>query len=277
MLGIALLLLPACTGQMHQAFLPVSLHPGAPPVQSDTSRMAVREQLAAGYARFACRARTGHGCQAIIGTPKGIARSGVTPASSATLETARAPMSTCYRTTNGRWICPPPTPTPIPLPSYDPNPGNPDPPALHPSDLESAYSFTNWQYGLGVTVALIEDTFDPNLEHDNTIYREQYGLHPCTSASGCLTQLDAYGTLTQLPASDGDYSETMLDVDAVSAVELQDPGARCEHAQPISAVAVGYRNRNRCKYSRRSWRKRREHKLCGLGVRLSLRTQHVRK
>ena len=95
------------------------------------------------------------------------------------------------------------------------------PQGLSPSDLHAAYSLPMTGGG-GRTVALI-DAFDaPNAESDLATYRSQFGLPPCTSASGCFTKVDQNGG-TDYPPTDGQGTsgwegEIMLDIEMVSAV-----------------------------------------------------------
>jgi subtilase family serine protease len=92
------------------------------------------------------------------------------------------------------------------------------PPAsgLTPSQLRSAYNLGGTASG-GRTVAIVDAYGYPNLERDLAVYRKQFGLPACTTASGCLTILDQNGG-TRLPRFDlGWAQEQALDVDAVSA------------------------------------------------------------
>jgi N-acetylneuraminic acid mutarotase len=86
-----------------------------------------------------------------------------------------------------------------------------------PSDLQSAYALPA-NGGAGATVAIVDAGDDPNAEADLATYRQQYGLPPCTAASGCFTKSDQRGG-TAYPAPDPDWSgEISLDLDMVSAV-----------------------------------------------------------
>ncbi|WP_344319828.1 S53 family peptidase, partial [Actinocatenispora thailandica] len=58
---------------------------------------------------------------------------------------------------------------------------------------------------------------DPNAEADLAVYRQQYGLPACTSASGCFSKVDQTGGTTY-PAPDAGWAgEISLDLDMVSA------------------------------------------------------------
>jgi subtilase family serine protease len=88
--------------------------------------------------------------------------------------------------------------------------------ALTPAQLRAAYNLNGTSAG-GRTVAIVDALGYPNLERDLAVYRKQFGLPPCTTASGCLRILDQNGG-TKLPAFDlGWAQEQALDVDAVSA------------------------------------------------------------
>jgi MYXO-CTERM domain-containing protein len=95
------------------------------------------------------------------------------------------------------------------------------PQGLAPADLHAAYSLP-MTGGDGRTVAVI-DAFDaPNAESDLATYRSQFGLPPCTSASGCFTKVDENGG-TNYPPTDGQGTngwegEIMLDIEMISAV-----------------------------------------------------------
>jgi hypothetical protein len=88
-----------------------------------------------------------------------------------------------------------------------------------PQDLEAAYRLPVSR-GAGQTVALSEAYSTPHLAADLARYRRQYGLPPCTQASGCLRIVNQAGRPAPLPASGvpaGWDVETMLDVSMVSA------------------------------------------------------------
>ncbi|HEX7740329.1 MAG TPA: S53 family peptidase [Marmoricola sp.] len=92
------------------------------------------------------------------------------------------------------------------------------PPAsgLTPSQLRDAYNLDGTSSG-GRTVAIVDAYGYPRLASDLAVYRSQFGLPACTTASGCLTVVNQTGG-TKLPSFDvGWAGETALDVDAVSA------------------------------------------------------------
>lgn len=89
--------------------------------------------------------------------------------------------------------------------------------ALGADDLESAYH-VDPALGDGQTVAIVEGTGYADIESDLAVYRDRYGLPPCTIASGCLTVVNDNGDTSPLPAdSPGTIVEAALDMDMVSA------------------------------------------------------------
>src|SRR5919199_607667 len=89
-----------------------------------------------------------------------------------------------------------------------------------PTDLQAAYNLTSDSAtrGAGQTVAIVDAYDDPNAASDLATYRSQYGLPPCTVASGCFTKVSQTGSTTALPATDGGWAqEISLDLDMVSA------------------------------------------------------------
>jgi hypothetical protein len=87
-----------------------------------------------------------------------------------------------------------------------------------PQDLQSAYALPSAVAGAGQTVAVV-DAFDyPSAAADLAVYRAQYGLPPCTMASGCFRKVDEHGG-SAYPAPDAGWAqEEALDIDMVSAV-----------------------------------------------------------
>ena len=88
---------------------------------------------------------------------------------------------------------------------------------LTPADLRSAYALTTASSG-GKTVALVEAFDAPKAEADLAVYRNHFGLRPCTTANGCFHKVSQTGSRTALPQPNAGWaSETMLDLDMVSA------------------------------------------------------------
>ncbi len=89
-----------------------------------------------------------------------------------------------------------------------------------PSDLASAYQL-NTSLNPGATIAIVDAFGYSNAESDLATYRSNYGLPPCTVASGCLTIVNQNGQASPLPpdpsAADDWTVETALDLDMASA------------------------------------------------------------
>ena len=86
-------------------------------------------------------------------------------------------------------------------------------------DIESAYRLPVTR-DPRQTVAVAEVLDTPALAADLALYRKQYGLPACTTASQCLRIVNQNGKAAPLPPSgvgSGSDVETMLDVDMVSA------------------------------------------------------------
>ncbi len=85
------------------------------------------------------------------------------------------------------------------------------------ADLQSAYSLPP-DGGYGQTVAIVDAYDDPTAAADVAVYRKQYGLPPCTTASGCFRKVNQQGG-TKYPPANGDWDgEISLDLDMVSAI-----------------------------------------------------------
>src|SRR5437868_2029530 len=85
-----------------------------------------------------------------------------------------------------------------------------------PSDLRSAYNITT----NGTTTVAIVDAYGyKNAESDLAVYRSQYGLPACTSASGCFKKVNQSGVEGNYPRDDTGWSqESALDLDMASAM-----------------------------------------------------------
>jgi subtilase family serine protease len=91
------------------------------------------------------------------------------------------------------------------------------PSGLGPADIASAY-----QLPAAVqpnSLVAIVDAFDnPHAEADLAVYRQTFGLPPCTTSNGCFSKVNQRGTATPLPTPDPGWGvEISLDLDAVSA------------------------------------------------------------
>ena len=90
------------------------------------------------------------------------------------------------------------------------------PPGYGPADLRSAYALPS-NGGAGQTVAVIEAGDTPTAEADLAVYRQTYGLPPCTTANGCFHKVNQRGAASPLPPDLFWDVETALDLDMVSA------------------------------------------------------------
>ncbi|MFI1094777.1 carboxypeptidase regulatory-like domain-containing protein [Streptomyces sp. NPDC020917] len=89
------------------------------------------------------------------------------------------------------------------------------PAGFGPADLQSAYDLP--ATGSAETVAIVDAYDSPKAEADLAVYRQQYGLPPCTTANGCFRKIDQRGGTDYPPPDAGWASEIALDVDMVSA------------------------------------------------------------
>ena len=102
------------------------------------------------------------------------------------------------------------------------------PEGFRPEDLVSAYDLTGFDTGgMGATVAIVDAMDNPNAEADLAVYRAQFGLPPCTSASGCFTKVNQNGEASPLPTYNESWAvkiakswavEIALDLNMVSAI-----------------------------------------------------------
>jgi Ricin-type beta-trefoil lectin domain/Putative Ig domain/Subtilase family len=97
------------------------------------------------------------------------------------------------------------------------------PAGYSPAALQSAYSLTQASAtaGRGQTVAVVDAFHDPDAAANLAVYRAQYHLPPCTTASGCLRQVNQNGAASPLPrpaGTTGWAAEEAVDLDTVSAI-----------------------------------------------------------
>lgn len=88
-----------------------------------------------------------------------------------------------------------------------------------PDSLQSAYDLPSSSEG-GATVAIVDAFDDPNAESDLATYRSDWGLPPCTAASGCFVKVNQDGQAGAPPTDAGHTgwaTEISLDLDMVSA------------------------------------------------------------
>src|SRR4051812_40652393 len=88
-------------------------------------------------------------------------------------------------------------------------------PGWSPADLQRAYNLSAF---VGTPTVAIVDAYDnPQAESDLAVYRQAWGLPPCTTANGCFTKMNQNGGSTP-PSPDAGWAEEIaLDVDMVSA------------------------------------------------------------
>jgi hypothetical protein len=87
------------------------------------------------------------------------------------------------------------------------------------NSIESAYQLPV-DRKVSATVAVVDAFATPNLARSLATYRKQYGLPPCTVASGCLRIVNQKGQASPLPQSGVPFGwdvETALDVEMVSS------------------------------------------------------------
>ena len=97
---------------------------------------------------------------------------------------------------------------------------NVTPSGFGPSDLRTAYSLAtaSASNGGGKTIAIIDAYGYPNAENDVNVYRKQYGIPPCTVATGCLKIVNQTGGSNLPPTNSGWDQEQALDLDMASAI-----------------------------------------------------------
>ncbi|MGH3659711.1 MAG: hypothetical protein ACRDUA_23945, partial [Micromonosporaceae bacterium] len=72
--------------------------------------------------------------------------------------------------------------------------------------------------GAGQTVAIVVAGDYPTAAKDLNVYRQQYGLSPCTRSSGCFTKLNQDGEQGNYPRPDQEWAlEAALDLQMASA------------------------------------------------------------
>jgi hypothetical protein len=125
------------------------------------------------------------------------------------------------------------------------------PKGFGPADLASAYKIDTTK-GNGAVIAIVDAFHYPNAESDLATYRSQFGLPPCTKASGCFQQVNQNGQTSPLPgtapANDDWTVEAALDLDLASAacpkcklilVEAQDDQGNGLFVSQNAAASLG--------------------------------------
>ncbi|HTU79552.1 MAG TPA: IPT/TIG domain-containing protein [Solirubrobacteraceae bacterium] len=85
-----------------------------------------------------------------------------------------------------------------------------------PQDLQSAYDIPS-SGGAGETIAIVDAYGFTAAESALGVYRERYGLSPCTKADGCFRKVNQKGQESDYPKEDGWNTEQALDIEMVSA------------------------------------------------------------
>lgn len=86
-----------------------------------------------------------------------------------------------------------------------------------PPELDAAYNLPV-TLGAGQTIGIVDAFDDPTAEADLAVYRQTYGLPPCTTQNGCFSKLNQAGQAGPYPPEAGDWAaEISLDLDMVSA------------------------------------------------------------
>lgn len=118
-----------------------------------------------------------------------------------------------------------------------------------PQDLQSAYEIPINGAAAGETIAIDDAYGYAEAEHDLAVYRERYGLSPCTKANGCFHKVNQEGQESDYPAEGGGWKgEQALDIDMVSAacpechillVQADDASTDALDASENTAVRLG--------------------------------------
>jgi alpha-tubulin suppressor-like RCC1 family protein len=98
-----------------------------------------------------------------------------------------------------------------------------------PQDLQSAYKIPT-SGGEDETIALVDAYGYPTAEEDLAVYREKYGLPPCTKANGCFKKVNQAGEEANYPATNSGW-------DAESALDIEMVSAACPHCHIMLAEA----------------------------------------
>jgi alpha-tubulin suppressor-like RCC1 family protein len=86
-----------------------------------------------------------------------------------------------------------------------------------PQDLQSAYDIPT-AGGAGETIGIVDANGFVEAEHALAVYRERYGLPPCTTANGCFRKVNQKGQEGSYPGEGGGWAtEQALDIEMVSA------------------------------------------------------------
>lgn len=89
-----------------------------------------------------------------------------------------------------------------------------------PADIQAKYGLPSaTSVAAGAPLLVVVSAYDtPNAENDLNVYRKQFGLPPCTSATGCFKRVNSSGTTSIWPSQNSAWNaETMLDLEMASA------------------------------------------------------------
>ena len=101
-----------------------------------------------------------------------------------------------------------------------------------PEDLQAAYDIP---IGAGEpqTVAVVDAYGYSTAEQDLAVYRQKYGLPPCTTANGCFHKINQHGEEANYPPDEAGWDgEAALDIEMVSAACPSCHIIQAEGAQP---------------------------------------------
>lgn len=89
-----------------------------------------------------------------------------------------------------------------------------------PADLQSAYNVVHTASGItGPTIAIVDAYGYSTAETDLGVYRQQFGLPPCTTTNGCFKKVNETGVQGNYPRNNTGWDqEQALDLDMVSAI-----------------------------------------------------------
>jgi len=102
------------------------------------------------------------------------------------------------------------------LPDGVPLQGSGEKGGYDPQDLQSAYDIPTTG-GASETIAIVDAYGFKEAESSLAVYRERYGLPPCTTADGCFRKVNQKGQEADYPVEGGWNSEQALDIEMVSA------------------------------------------------------------
>ena len=125
---------------------------------------------------------------------------------------------------------------------------------LTPARLHAAYALPSETAASSLqTVAVVDAFDDPTAEADLSVYDEQFGLPPCTTANGCFRKVNESGNAAPLPRKQGEWAgEISIDVQMARAIctscrillveasseEFSDLGAGVNTAVNLGATVV---------------------------------------